>query len=623
MQKSFLIVLLLISDFFLFAQKVEIKRPESVWGNKCIAYKREIKGIPKEERYRVDVNNGTIVITAPNKEYFNTIYDKRRDGLAIDVIRSDQYNCEDSVYLRERWPNRGYLLPVLYKPEIKKQSSTNKFGATVIEYGVLPGFFNPDEVECNILVIQKKALCDYINISNIEFGSWELLDVGLYWDTLDTNENVELELLSKNINFEIPFEKDKSLFSDLEIKPLYDSLDLIDFDIKEITITTYTSIEGSKERNEVLQQARAASIIKALQEYQIEKMVSRIITKENWNQFSKDLLGTKYNYLKKYTKEEINNLINNNKVLADSLEFILKNQRKGVVNLSLTKKVSSFENDTTELKMLFNHALDRNSIRQALYLQQLIFEKIRAYEIPETFIDRLEIPESSEFGPLFNNLVLFSSERSSIGLSQTIKEFQKLDSLIPNNDKIKYNLAALKLKTWASITTEEINRTVISRLIKSLESTSIDQSLVKRLWINYNIILSQYLELERDYKQKDRWVKDIYYQYRKAQLTNEESLSLAKYIASYSQFKVAEDILYNKISEDDYSEEILFYYLKLTLGNSKKSSNSKYNLLIKKAVEMNKNRYCSLFLPKSQGGHTFQLKEYPNLKKTFCDFCLE
>lgn len=615
---------MILASSYVSAQEREttkIKHPDSFWGNRCRSYLKTVKELPKEERYSVYSDKGIIFITAPSSSFFDEIYDKAKDGIAIDIIKSDQYNCEENINLSDEWPNRGYLMPTLFKKDIQKKVSSNALGATVLEYGYLPSFFNPEEIEFNLLIIQKKALCDYSIISKLDYKSWALLNMGLYWGTLSNITDSKLKLLSKKIKFEILFDKNESYFSPSDIKPLYDTLNLSSFDIKEITITSYTSIEGSKERNTQLQKERSESLVNALQEYQNEKIIANMISKENWSQFSKDLTGTKFEFLKKYSKEKINRVVTRDKNLSKALEPILKNQQKGLIELRLERKITSYENDPVQLKELFGHVLYQHEVEQALFLQQLIFDKIRNNEISENFFDQIEVPKSSEFGPLFNNLILFYSERNKIESLEALRQFENLTIQIPNNPKIKYNRVVLLIQLWTRGETEKINRSYISKLIKSLEGTQIKNSLIKRLWINYNIILSQYLEYEKDYKRKDRWVKELYHQYKSADFSNGELLSLAKYIAFYSHFKSAEGMLYVRIRGGNYSEDILFYYLKLTVGNPKKHSKSTYSSLIEKAIDLNKIRYCNLFLPKPQGGLTFQLKEYPILKKTYCNFC--
>jgi hypothetical protein len=93
--------------------------------------------------------------------------------------------------------------------------------------------------------------------------------MGFYFDTLtnksafDTSltEQERYILQNKVLRFEIPFEKNKSEYSSADIKPLYDSLNLTDFNIKKITIRAYSSIEGNEERNNLAIPVRFVPVI--------------------------------------------------------------------------------------------------------------------------------------------------------------------------------------------------------------------------------------------------------------------------------------------------------------------------------------------------------------------------
>jgi hypothetical protein len=309
------------------------------------------------------------------------------------------------------------------------------------------------------------------------------------------------------------------------------------------------------------------------------------------------------------------------KELLNALEPMLKNQRKGLVKLNLRKKLSLDENDPEKLKALFQQSLSEHELGQALFLQHIIFDRIRNEKLPEGFVRQLEIPKESAFGPLFNNIVLFNRERINYDLLQTIKAFEELQAFIPNNPKIKYNLAALKIEAWAEGPTEDIDRKTIENLLRELDKTDIDPSLVERLKINYYLLLTQYLTYEKRFKEKRRSLQNIYHYYRKLDLEDAEALSLARFLAFYSEFKLATDILYPRVNAENVSEDLLFYYLKLTIGSPRNTRTSAYKEMIRTAIRLNRERYCELFLPKAQGGFTFQLKGNKVLNDSYCESC--
>ncbi|MGL1888079.1 MAG: hypothetical protein OCD76_16305 [Reichenbachiella sp.] len=600
----------------------KIKKSKGFLTDRCKDYNTLIKSFPDDIRYGVFIDGRTIYFTFPSIEHFEQLFDKNSDGIAIDIIQNNQYSCDTKSNLSKKWPNRGYMLAPMYKKQLEENLKLDILKNVVVEYGSLPDQFNPNDIECNLLSLQKKALCDYSIISNMKFENWDLLETGLYWDTIPEKIGTsDFQFFYKTLEFTIPFEKDKIEYKEADIKPLYDSLKITGYQINEISIDAYSSIEGSIERNVTLQKGRAQSIINAFQAYQINEIETTISFNENWTQFAKDIKGTEFEYLLKYSKEKIRSELTKNKDFLNSLEPTLSKQRKGMIKLTLQKRISTYEDSPEQLKSTFQQSLSDQDLSQAIFLQQMIFNRIRSDKLPDEFINQLEIPKDSKYGPLFNNIILFDLERFNTDVLQTIKEFEFLETFTPNSSKIKYNLLALKIKSWSEGNTLGYNRNSIAILLDEIDKSEISKSLLFRLKINYNLILIQYLTYEKKFNEKRKLVKELYYQYRNLNLSDTDVYNLAKFLVFYSEFKLAEEVLYSKVVSENVSEELLFYYLELTFAKEKPIKHSAYMKVIQKAIDLNQNRYCNLFLPKSQGGHTFQLLENDLLKQIYCENC--
>ena len=114
-----------------------------------------------------------------------------------------------------------------------------------------------------------------------------------------------MPIKNKTLKFKIPFERNKSNYSQADIKPIYDSLSLTDYNIKGINIKVYSSIEGIASRNEELQELRAKSIVAALQSFQKPTIKTVVSTSENWVDFLNDIKSTKYRTLLILNKKQI------------------------------------------------------------------------------------------------------------------------------------------------------------------------------------------------------------------------------------------------------------------------------------------------------------------------------
>lgn len=598
----------------------DIKYPGQNPIAKCGDYLELYKKIPIELRYSVSVIDGYIYVALPASQYFEALFDKKTDGIAIDILRRDQYKCYARNNFSKSWANRGKLLPPMYKEEMIAKMQVSEYGHVWIRYGKVPAKYDLNEIECNLIIVQKKYLCGYHSFINVDFINWGLLEMGLYRDSLSKDDsNVRHQEISKTLSFEIPFAKNKTDFNNNDIAPLYDSLKLTDYNIIDMSIKAYTSVEGALVNNIKLQEGRARSILNSLQAYQKPNINFSMAANENWVEFLNDINGTKYEYLRKYSKEEVKSELNKENILK-GLEPILSQHRKALIVLRLQKKFSAEESNSEVLKKFFDQSIANGDINEALYIQQIIFEKIRSNQIPDELIGQLEVPHSSQFGPLLNNFEIFNYEQDDLYLYQNISNFENLLTLLPGNKKIKYNLVALKIKAW---TESELftDRTQIKQMIDELEEMNLEKSLVTRLKANYHIILTQYLQKEQKFKEKNKSIKEVYWLYSRLELTDEDLLSLSKYLAYYSKFDWAENVISKRVNQVDVNEDLIFYYLKLTINSSNKTKQTAYRSFMFNAIDKNNQRFCDLFLPKPQGGYTFQILNNEFIRKTYCENC--
>ncbi|MEP4534066.1 MAG: hypothetical protein ABJ004_13335 [Cyclobacteriaceae bacterium] len=622
MKKSLLLVLPFFLTISLFGQKndpvYDIKYPKS--RKKCDDYLYVYQRLPVEIRYSTFVRDRVIFFYFPSAKYLSILYDKNTDGIAIDIVRRDQYKCYEKNRLNKSWASKGKLLPPMYKKEMISNSMVTENGHVLVRYGELPANFDPMEVECNLLVVQKKNMCGYHHFTQIDYSNWGLLDMGLYRDSLSRDDlETQHREITKTMHFEIPFEKGKVRFSEEEIRPLYDSLELTDYNIKELTIRAYTSVEGSTEKNIEIQNGRAESIVRALQSYQNPEILYEISARENWVEFLSDIKDSMFNYMVSLSKEEIKIELAKPQI-SDRIESVLARHRKAIVTLRLEKKFSDEETNPNVLKSFFDQSLKDGNISEAIYIQELIFANIRDEKIPSEFIGQLEVPKETMYGPLLNNFAIFNYESNDMFLYENIVNFEELLDLLPGNLKIMYNLTALKIKARTEgelITTNQD----LKKSIDELEKMGLNKSLLRRLKVNYHIILTQHYQNEGNYKAKNKSLKEVYWLYSRLNLNDEDLLSLSKYLAIYSKFDWAIAVIKDRLDDVGADEDLIYYYLQLTMYDPKNTKEDAYRVFMLNAIDKSNQRFCDLFLPKPQGGYSFQLLDDEFLRKTYCENC--
>jgi len=599
-------------------ENFDIKQP-SADRRECGRMFQVLGAIPHELRISTTIIHDTAVVVLPGDPWLSRIFESRNDGVTIDLMQKAQYQCDNIRRTATAWSHKGYLLPPLYRDEVKRQIRTTPSGVIYLPIGRLPREMKPEEVEPNFVLLEDKYFCTYSSIVNIDFQGWKLLKMGLYYDTLTAQKMEErYRELKKDLRFVIPFEKNKSTYKESDVKGLYDSLRLTDYAIQSISIRAFTSVEGTTERNTQLQLERAQSLVAALQTYQPEKIESTIQTNENWVEFLDDVVTFHPDWLT-LSKDEIKEKLKSPSLLAD-LEPILRNHRKGIVEIHLEKRLSYRESDPGELRKYFQETIQKKDLDEALYLQQIIFNKIEKQELPDEYLKTITVPELLEFGSLLLNREAFQYTNGYSTVFEAIDAFTRLERIIPGNPHLQYNLCALRLEAW--LLTDLIDDGLALKAdIQKLGSAGIHENLVLRLLINYHILMSEKYMKKQKFAAKDQTLKFILDAYRGLTLTDNDLVNLAKYFCYYSRFDWAEQLLQPRIKALDVSEDLVYYYISLTIIKSKNTGDPNYRVILLNAINANPKRFCQLFDSSGQGGISFQLLEDVFLLKTYCETC--
>ncbi|MDP5157481.1 MAG: hypothetical protein NWQ07_02740 [Flaviramulus sp.] len=625
-KKIFLIVIYIVISNTIWSQNTfDIMFPGNDRDQICQECFQIFSQKSKEVQFSIKRERDNLYFEVNDKKWFDLLFKNPGDGIAVDIVIKDRYSCEYETIASTQI--KGLLQKPVYAQKLKsiiKPQGGNLFRAHVAR---IPEAFLNDDMEYNILFLSNKNLCNYYSIYNLESYPWDLLDMGMFLDSLvyDTKQIKSLGdegyvLKNKTLKFQIPFEKNKAVYSLEDIKPIYDSLRLTDFNIKSINIKAYSSVEGSLERNLNLQEQRAKSIVLALQTFQKPTIKTEISSSENWVEFLNDITGTPHESLSKLPKSSIKEKLVG--ALSKELEPILGNHRKAVLVLELEKKDKYKTMSANELLAKFNTAISSETLDEAIEIQNSIFEKLKNKEVEPDFLRKMEIPKQAKFAKIFNKN---SAYRFMMDIRQALivyNELLELEKLVPKDGEVKYNIAAIKIKLWR-FKALDIDETKLKNEINTLKNYKIHNTLITRMLVNFNIIKSENLMRIRDYSNKDKAVLFIHNNYKKFPLSDYDYLSLAQFFSYYANTGFSVELLEDKAKSIDIDENLLFYYLNLTMIDKKLTGNSDYRTIMLNAINMNKARYCKLFNAIEKGGVTFQLLEDAYLRETYCEDCLD
>ena len=622
----FIILLTLVSLHLSAQENLGIKTPEpEVYEQEsvCGRFSTIFANKSKEIGFAVRADNkNDLYFQFNNLEWFQSLFKNTKDGIAVEILTKDQFGCAVTELPDDI---KGEVLKPVYKNHLLEKIVKVQEGFYQVLVGKLPSKFYNQEREFKMLFLNNGYLCRSQYTYNLQSFNYELLDMGLYLDSISYGQNTrniastdESTIAYKRLKFKIPFKKSETTFSANDIKPLYDSLRITDFNIKKIDIQAYSSIEGSKEKNEALQRKRAQSIIKALQTFQKPTITTNVTTSENWVEFLNDIKGSKYDSLKSLSKSEIKQVLQESDI--SELEEYLQHHRKAIVTLYLNKIDHYPEFSGDQLIEKFNISITDENLDLAKKIQNTLFERMKSKEVNPDLLYEMTIPKQIKYFDFFNSNSAFRYQLDEQNILTSLYEFEELAKLMPNNKKISYNFIALKLRLNRGLRSMPNKEELLQKII-DLEKLGINKNLVQRMLINYHIINSELLMAKGDYEEKDKSVDFILDTYNKLALRDSDYLTLSQFVTYYYDRQTAIELLSPIVNTIQVDKKLLFYYLNLTVIDEQFTKQPDYRIMMLNAINSDGEKFCKIFDAVEKGGVTFQLLKNEYLRATYCENC--
>jgi hypothetical protein len=306
--------------------------------------------------------------------------------------------------------------------------------------------------------------------------------------------------------------------------------------------------------------------------------------------------------------------------VLNTLEPVLQHHRKAIVTIYLSPKSGLEKTSGDSLLVRFKKAIaDKNTSRAAI-IQEAIFERIADGKLPEEYLGRLEIPKEALFADLQNNQVSYKLLLALTNEQEAMEDLKEIERYSPNNGKVKYNICVLSFTLWG-YDSGYVKPASFKEYISSLSRYGIQNSLVKRMLINYQIIMSGIYMSRYDYTAKDEALAYIRQNYADLQLEDKDMLALAKYLCYYAMCDWATGLLEPRVGKIDVNEDLLFYYINLQLFYAEKFRQPAVQTAVLNAIAINPKRFCAFFNAIGKGGSSFQLLDLPHLRTIYCESC--
>lgn len=539
----------------------------------------------------------------------------KNDRLLIYIIEKSQFPCGTS-YNISVGANTQAGLEIGLKPV--KQSQLLAAGDLAIdklpegfsedfEIGIKVVKYCDEKVKCDVYTFYDKLIRLKPYFNPVVFGEMPLL---LDTQTVKATESfVEV----KSLKWNIPFERNKFEYKQSDIDPFIDSLNEPKFVIKEIKITAFSSVEGDSVKNAELQQKRAASIVKVLEQQQSGNKIKYTVSNgDAWSIFKKQILLTNYYYLADSSQAYVRQRLAKDTSLLRRLEPLLQAERFATIEMRVAFDLKKLGEDEYWAYRI-QKAIEKKDIKRALSNQTALIKLYQDGKISYEKFMAVNIPTDKKYISLLNNKYQFEKDEK-----QLIKRFEELRELDANHPIVKYNYLVVKLNASAKLDDnarrEELQ--ILSSLFTSLTATAVPAEL-------YNTLRSRFHPVFNDNRKSKK--QETYKNIKELSQSSPvlEALALADYYAEQKRFDLAAQILfdhYDEVSDEDktLSKEYCLRMLYFGKASLNEGFEKQYAGVFKKLQRTNPEIFCEIF---STAKVSFKFFENLHVKKLYCDAC--
>lgn len=553
------------------------------------------------------IEGDTIVMYTHKDIAFDKIFSGNKDGIAIDLIDKNQFECDHNNELDYSPIYDGVLLKPVYKQEVLSKNRSKNEYKIVCSVGVIPESLKGKELSASIVFIK-----------NGKFNG-NRFPVNLPTAILNSiSPNLKLinppgvKLLNKGI---IEIEKLSYTFNSSEIKPeIFPKILNKSQKVHSVKILSYSSIEGSSKGNHYIHSGRASSIKKHISKELKNKNVRfNTQAKENWSKMYFQLAYLNKDSLISWEKDSLRKF-----VLKDTIanwDSLLYTQRKSVALINYYGKLPDNYTDYDLGLMNLRNALmvnDFDLANKALYniyhSEKLRPEIVNDEFLMEAFKKYPELVQNAS--AVLNKTCMFNTYNCTDFLSHWFINKDKLGKDAIDNLFQLYSKTGLYLLYGWDVASKKLSQVVHPDKIKSL----IPEDTKDEVMVNLHLTFIKY------YGQinKQKGVSNSFYfisdYFKTRSIDIEDEIKIGLFFNRWSMFHLTENMFLGKLDKIKESEDAIFLLLE-TMVHDIKYVSSKIDEVLKIAKSLNNERFCN-WVNKS-----FQLLRLQEIKEIYCNSC--
>ncbi|MFN8309624.1 MAG: CAP domain-containing protein [Chitinophagales bacterium] len=559
------------------------------------------------------------------EQRFKRLIQRPNDGIAVDLLFSDQFSCKGENNLHPSSVFDGYLLPPVYRDDLIKNDEfkDERFLSFV---GVIPAAVaNAPDLQFNTLLIQNGNLCRYS--FPVEVLSDLIEDVSIAPQWCEEQGTIKTGKAAFVKEFEIPFERNETNADSFYFEKLDRLIDVFGTSIHHIEITAYSSVEGKEAINLSLQTQRAAFLEKYISERLQKKVPIAKKAEENWNLFYEQVKGTPYaRDFQGMTTEQIRTAVNSSESAV--IQHWLDLQRHSTIRIYVEKEYNQWS-PAGDMPLVLYDALQRNDTSQARIAYTKIIKAVERNEIRKYYLTAVEVPLKEAYLPLISNYLasiivesdVFNYSHFSSGYFDYIDSAQRR---FPDFVPLLFNLEIFKMHCYLRglaynerQTNEETFRRISAGLLKLKQTGLIDTAVMNAAFYNYYLTAAVYYRNIYRYKEMGESFDKLKPYLPLSKLNAADVFTIGKFFNYFYRLDMTIDLLerYEKIYPDD--KDLIYLYVSsgALFMMDESSRSKKYYEKLDQFSKYDKSRFCEWI------NSNYQLLRYEKMKALACGVC--
>lgn len=532
------------------------------------------------------VEDGNIVLKYHNLAIFKALLASSNDEILVDVIQKNQFDCGEGNQLYPGTIANGYLMKGIKKGKLVAQNKLDSINELELIYNEVPSFYNSKTDELNLILVKDGRHCATVPYNNLTVENKKQFDLKLLLagesdkQTLVLKDTFEFKYTYTE-NWQSQWAKDSALLAKSNFKIAE----------KKVTVSQFPKTINPNEKLEVKWDLISEYVKNSV--YQLD--LAELKTPQE-----------KVNYLNEAALEDVK--------LAEFLQDLNTVKIKLIGESTLQTKQS-----TEELIELYKLFLRTNKIEAALFIQAKLIDKVRKQELEPTKIPLADPAQKASTLKVLNNQIVLESilGKEMYGGNPIYLSFFELYLIKKSEVEVAFNYHVAKLKFWS----EDIkNVTDFDTWEKDFSKIPIGEVPVKkyaRAKLNYSLLAADYYYDTGKFEKRKDAFDDFLKWYQKADLSNTEMLELVKTLCYHDQYSAAVKIL-KTYEELEKHEELLYYFLQISIYDRELVSQQLWNEKLKAAKENFPNNFCKFFTKEKIG---IQSLSNTAVKEMYCSTC--